>query len=203
MELQTGITVDNIHAHSKKVRMMYISCLGFIVIGVLILGSQLWMNSSSSEFLEGVLADSSEMLSPQYKGKTDDGQDFSITSKKAKELDDGTVFLSSPVANLFKGGEFSEFILDSVSGVYDGKEKTLTLKDNVALDDGDGNSFRASEIMLDLEKNIIYSDNKIDLSGKMGKITSDKGMEIKNDGDIIIFKGKSKMIINNVTKVIE
>ncbi len=104
------------------------------------------------------------------------------------------------MANLFENEEWSSFILDSVSGLYDNKEKILTLTDDVAIDDNEGNSFSASEIKVDLEKNTISSDNKIDLEGKMGKITAD-GLEIKNEGDVIIFKGNAKMIINETTKV--
>ena len=53
---------------------------------------------------------------------------------------------------------------------------------------------------IDLEKNTIYSDKKIDLNGKIGKITAE-GMEIKKDENVIIFKGKVKMTINGSKKV--
>lgn len=200
MHLNSDINIYTIQGHSEKVRKAYIICLVLIGAGVLLLLIQLRLHASKNEAIDDVVVDSSEMLSPQYKGVTEDGQDFLITSQKAKELEDGVVLLSSPVANLFEDSDLASFVLDSVSGVYDDNEKILTLVDNVELDDNDGNSFKASEVKVDLEKNVIYSDNKIDLSGKIGRITAD-GLEIQDEGNMIIFKGKSKMIINDTTKV--
>lgn len=200
MALKEEINIDNIYQHSKRVQRLYKICIGFIVLGVLILGVQLIMNSNpSADDGSEIVADSSEMLAPQYRGKTEDGYEFLITSEKAKEIEDGLILLSSPIANVFEDEKLSNFILDSVSGLYDSEEKILMLSESVELDDDEGNSFKASEIKLDLEKNVISSDNKIDLNGKIGKITAD-GLEIQGKGDVIIFKGKSKMIINEMQR---
>ena len=195
MALKSEINIDTIHEHSKRVRIAYKTCIALIIAGVCILLIQLWVRSSSEDLMDDIISDSSEMIAPQYRGKTEGGQEFLITSEKAKELDDGQVLLSSPVANLFEDEDWSNFVLDAMSGIYNDKEKTLTLVEDVELDDDDGNRLKASEIKVDLEKNTISSDNKIDLSGKIGKINAD-GLEIKEGGDIIIFKGKAKMIIN-------
>ncbi|MCV6599735.1 MAG: LPS export ABC transporter periplasmic protein LptC [Alphaproteobacteria bacterium] len=197
MELDLNENIEIMHKHSRRVHHVYILCIVLIIIGVLILGVELFKNSSPSDNSAKISGNSSEIIEPKYLGKTEKGQGFEITSDKARELKEGVILLYAPQAMLFDEDDNPGFGLDSISGVYDNNEKTLTLNENVELDDEEGNSLKAKDVKLDLDKNIIYSDNKIDLSGKIGKITAD-GLEIKGDEKIIIFKGKSKMIINNI-----
>jgi hypothetical protein len=159
------------------------------------------MSSSSNYADEKIMtANPSEMVAPKYEGFTDDGQAFVITSNNAQDLGDGLVLLNSPVANLLESKELSNLVLDSTSGMYDDKNKILTLNENVELGDEEGNKFFTSELKIDLQKNMIFSDNKIDLTSKTGKITAD-GLQIMKNGNLIIFKGKSKLIINDVKNI--
>jgi len=181
-----------------KLKILYVLGIFLIVFLIIFLFLDFHLRNKEKE-LEPVLPkidfDNPAMLSPEYKGFSDDGKEFIIKSIKAVELEDGTILLNSPVANLLQSENLPSFILDSTEGEYDKKEKTLKLIGEVDLDDSKGNKFKASEIQVDLKKNIIYSDNNVDLSSEMGKISS-QGLEIKDKGQVIIFKGKSKMIIN-------
>lgn len=185
--------------HSRLAKVVYFSCVILIALGILLLLVQLFSRSSKIEEID-MTANSSEMIAPQYKGKTSEDNEYLIVSKKATEMEDGVVLLSSPVANLFDNEKANNFVLDSVSGLYDDNKKILSLINEVEIEDEEGNKFKTKEIKVDLEKNIIYSENKIDLEGKIGKIEASKGLEIKDDGNTIIFKGKSSLIINDSEK---
>jgi len=194
------IDIVAVKKHSKFIKSIYILCIALICLGLLVLVMQMSSSKKSYEGEDVIVANSSEMIKPQYKGKTDDNSEYLIISNKAKEIKDGIVLLNSPVANLSDENSQNNFILDSLSGIYDDNKKILTLTDGVKLNDGDGNQFYSSKVQMDLQKNIIYSNNKIDLEGKVGKIRAEDGFEIRDNGDVLIFKGKTNLYIEEVKK---
>ena len=91
------------------------------------------------------------------------------------------------------------FFLKSLEGEFDQNNQKIHLFEDVYLKNLEGLSFKTESAYIDLETNDIYGNVKTFGFNNNGKISS-QGFKIKDQGDIITFKGPANLIINNGKK---
>ena len=89
--------------------------------------------------------------------------------------------------------------LNSREGEFDQNNQKIHLYENVYLKNLEGLSFKTESAYIDLETNDIYGNVKTFGFNNNGEISS-QGFKIKDQGNIITFKGPTNLIINHGKK---
>ena len=135
------------------------------------------------------------MINPRFQGADKDRQTFSITADIAKNLLKGgkSIELEMPKADIsLEDGSW--LVLTAKSGIYERKNETLTLNDQVNLFHDSGYEFRTESAVIDLTKGTASGAVSVLGQGPFGNLKAE-GFHLVDKGKTIYFIGKSKLTI--------
>jgi lipopolysaccharide export system protein LptC len=135
------------------------------------------------------------MVNLHYSGVDKHNRPFTVTAEAARqrpEVDD-LVELEGPKADMTTEGD-SWFALNSYTGLYRPQSQLLDLFGNVDVFQDKGNEFVTDSAHIDMAKGTAEGSDPIEGHGPFGTIKAE-GFRIENQGDVIIFTGKTELLL--------
>ena len=135
------------------------------------------------------------MLNAHYSGVDENNQPFNVTADMATQApgNKDVIELQHPEANIkTTGGEV--VALSARIGHYDREVETLDLNGTVHLTHDKGFEITTESATVDLKDGSAAGDDAVSGQGPAGELQSE-GFRLREKGQIIIFTGKSRMLI--------
>jgi len=135
------------------------------------------------------------MLNLHYSGRDRHDRPYTITADAARqrvEVDD-LVELEGPKADMMTEND-TWLALAAYSGTYHPQSQLLDLFGDVELFQDKGNEFKTDSAHIDLAKGSAEGNDAISGQGGFGSIEAE-GFRIENQGDVIIFTGKARLVL--------
>ena len=134
----------------------------------------------------------------RYRGHTESGKKFEVIATAAIERSDnpGDIDLSEPIATIFSG-DGSTLNITSQTGAYSQTGGKVALRGNVVVTDSSRAMTMETEM---LDANLSSGEMRTTADVR---VTSDtalvlaEGMKVFDQGELIVFSGKSKMTLHN------
>jgi len=135
------------------------------------------------------------MVNLHYAGVDKHGRPFTVTADTARqrpEVDD-LVELEGPKADTTTAGN-TWIALTAYTGLYRPQSQLLDLFGNVEVFQDKGNEFVTDSAHVDMGKGNAQGDDPVEGHGSFGSIKSE-GFRIESQGDVIIFTGKTELLL--------
>ena len=140
------------------------------------------------------------IIEPKFLGLNKNKKPFLVKANKAEKISNQeNVYKLQKPSGEMKDNKGTMFFLNSLEGEFDQNNQKIHLYENVYLKNPEGLSFKTESAYIDLETNDIYGNVKTFGFNNNGKISS-QGFKIKDQGNIITFKGPTNLIINHGKK---
>ena len=140
------------------------------------------------------------IIEPKFLGLNKNKKPFLVKASKAEKISNQeNVYKLQKPSGEMKDNKGTMFFLNSLEGEFDQNNQKIHLYENVYLKNLEGLSFKTESAYIDLETNDIYGNVKTFGFNNNGEISS-QGFKIKDQGNIITFKGPTNLIINNGKK---
>jgi len=135
------------------------------------------------------------LVSPSFIGIDKKKNPFKVSASKAskKNKSENIFDLIYPKGEL--KSEDSNFYLEGKKGIFYKPEKILKLFGDVKFSDKDMFLFNTTEAIIDFKTKTIIGNKKINGAKRNSKISSE-GFYIEQKTNKILFKGKSKLVLN-------
>lgn len=137
------------------------------------------------------------VVSPRYVGVDNDDQPYAVMARRAVSPAEGSgqINMQDPEAEItLRSGRF--ITLRSDAAVYFDAADELQLDENVRLTRDDGYTFVTSTARAMLSDGWIEGHQPVQGMGPGGTIEAE-GFRIEDDGDTVIFTGRSKLVLTN------
>ena len=139
-----------------------------------------------------------ELTGAQYRGRTESGRRFEIIAATARETSEtpGNIDLNDIVARVYsQNGALIN--IKSREGAYSKNGSKVNLVGDVVVLDAERKMrLETQELLADLSSGDMKSDAAVRVTGEGSLVIAD-GMQVYDNGELIIFNGKPKMILNN------
>jgi lipopolysaccharide export system protein LptC len=135
------------------------------------------------------------MVQPHYSGLDRQNRPYILTADAAMQVprSDGLVTLDGPKADLTtNSGNWVQISGDT--GTYDSQPQLLDLFGNVQLYQDRGNEFHTDSAHIDITNGTAEGHDPVEGQGPFGHVTA-KGFTMYNRGDVIIFSGKTNIVL--------
>lgn len=135
------------------------------------------------------------MVNLHYSGRDRRDRPYTVTADAARqrpEVDD-LVELEGPKADMTTDND-TWLALTAYSGIYRPQAQLLDLFGDVELFQDKGNEFKTDSAHIDMANGSADGDDPIEGHGGFGTIEGE-GFRIKDKGDIIIFTGKARLVL--------
>jgi lipopolysaccharide export system protein LptC len=135
------------------------------------------------------------MVQPRYSGLDRQNRPYILTADAAMQIprSDGLVTLDGPKADLTtNSGNWVQISGDT--GTYDTQPQLLDLFGNVQLYQDRGNEFHTDSAHIDIPNGTAEGHDPVEGQGPFGHVTA-KGFTMYNRGDVIIFSGKTNIVL--------
>lgn len=137
------------------------------------------------------------MESPHLSGYTPDQRPYEMWAKTAvQDVTDPNHVELNKVRTRLLMQDGSTVFLDSLSGLFDNKGQTLDLQKDIFLKTTSGYEARLSQAHIDMAKNTVESDQRVDVKLTNGTLSSDR-LRITGGGDLIVFEGNVVMHLDH------
>ena len=140
-----------------------------------------------------------QVTNPEYNGQDDKGHPYNVTA--ARVIQEGmtpgasAMTLQAPKAKLMMDEQNGKQIdVQANTGHYDPAKKILKLDGAVKVMHSDGYQLNMQEAVVDLNDRRTVSNHPVTGSGPNGQLSGEK-LEVLDNGDHIILRGKSKVVL--------
>ena len=135
------------------------------------------------------------MINPRFIGIDKENLTYSITADFARNLTFGTpsVELEMPKADIALN-DGTWLVLTAKNGVFEEAKNTLNLAGAVNLFHDSGYEFQTKKAEIDLKKGLVWGNEAVRGQGPFGELQG-QGFNMFNKGKVIVFTGRSKLII--------
>lgn len=180
-------------------KILFFIAFALIVLTFLNRSIQKFTNLNNEYQFDSIKSDQ-VIIEPKFLGLNKNKKPFLVKAKKAEKINNQeNVFKLQEPSSEMKDNKGTSFFLDSLQGEFDQNNQKIHLYQNVNLKNLEGLSFKTESAYIDLETNDIYGNVKTFGVNNNGEISS-QGFKIKDQGNIITFKGPTNLIINNGKK---
>lgn len=180
-------------------KILFFIAFALIVLTFLNRSIQKFTNLNNEYQFDSIKSDQ-VIIEPKFLGLNKNKKPFLVKAKKAEKINNQeNVFKLQEPSSEMKDTKGTSFFLDSLQGEFDQNNQKIHLYQNVNLKNLEGLSFKTESAYIDLETNDIYGNVKTFGVNNNGEISS-QGFKIKDQGNIITFKGPTNLIINNGKK---
>ena len=134
------------------------------------------------------------LVKPIFMGLNKKEQPFIVSASKATRMKEtsNTFFLDNPTGEILIDED--KYFLSGKKGVYEKNIQKLKINGDVKFKNKSDLNFSTTEIFFDFKEQILFGKEKVHGYRNNSKITS-QGIKILNKKDMIIFTGKTKLLI--------
>ncbi len=188
------MTLEQARKRSSMVamlRMLFTACAA-VAVGVMVghlAANAVTRSPNSIEKLSG--DEVVTMVNPRFTGRDITGKAFVITADTAQRRPGGgdQIDLANPELVSEDGT-----VVKAPSGLYDQKDQTLALYEDVQLRNAKGYEFRSTSAKMYVEEGRVDGIEPLSGSGPLGDVRSDT-YEIVDEGDRVVLSGRVQMTI--------
>ncbi len=140
------------------------------------------------------------MEAPKLKGYSNDNLPYDLSASRAVQdlKKPGLIALENIQASIpMEAGIFAD--IGALTGVYDTDKEWLSLEKKIVVSRQDGSVIRLSTAEIDLSNGRLTSLNPVSVTTLNSNISADQ-VEVLENGSIIVFKQRVRMILNPATK---
>jgi lipopolysaccharide export system protein LptC len=136
-----------------------------------------------------------DLVDAKYEGTDKRGRAYTLAAERATRTvaEPDVAILSHPKADIMLGDD-QWLAVHAKKGAFDTKNKTLKLTDDVTFFHDSGYEMHLAQMTVDLKSETVQTQSAVQIQGPAAKLNA-HGLEIKNQGDIIIFKGPATLTI--------
>ena len=134
----------------------------------------------------------------RYRGHTETGKRFEVIATAAVEQSDnpGYIDLSEPIATIFSN-DGNTLNITSRTGAYSQTRSGVALRGNVIVtDSGRGMTMETEILDANLSTGDLQTTTDVRVTSDTALVLAE-GMQVFDEGDLIVFSGKSKMTLHN------
>ncbi len=138
----------------------------------------------------------------RYRGHTISGKKFEVIATAAIERSDnpGDIDLSQPIATIFSE-DGTTLNITSHKGTYYQTGGDVALRGNVIVtDSGRGMTMETEMVDANLSSGNLHATTDVRVSSETALVLAE-GMQVFDEGDLILFSGKSKMTLHNTAAI--
>lgn len=138
-----------------------------------------------------------KVVNARFTGRDRNDQPYVLTADEARQpnTNSNRVQLKNPKADItLKSGAW--VAATAPRGVYSTEDSVLTLDGGISLYRDDGYEIRTRSATIDLGRGTARGANRVVGSGPSGTLAA-KGFRILNEGQRLLFTGKSKLVLPN------
>lgn len=180
-------------------KIFFFGAFALIVLTFLTKSIQKFTNLNNEYQFESNKSDQ-VIIEPKFLGLNKNKKPFLVKAHRAEKISNQeNVYKLKKPSGEMKDNKGTMFFLNSLEGEFDQNNQKIHLYENVYLKNLEGLSFKTESAYIDLETNDIYGNVKTFGFNNNGEISS-QGFKIKDQGNIITFKGPTNLIINNGKK---
>ena len=180
-------------------KIFFFGAFALIVLTFLTKSIQKFTNLNNEYQFESNKSDQ-VIIEPKFLGLNKNKKPFLVKAYRAEKISNQeNVYKLQKPSGEMKDNKGTMFFLNSLEGEFDQNNQKIHLYENVYLKNLEGLSFKTESAYIDLETNDIYGNVKTFGFNNNGKISS-QGFKIKDQGNIITFKGPTNLIINHGKK---
>ena len=187
--------------YSRFVNLMKVLLPAAAAVLVVLVGAWPHLQTKDDRFrigfsaLKARNAEDPAMINARYMGTDKNALPFSITADIAKNLVKGTakVELEMPKADMTLD-DGTWLVLTAETGIYSRETRTLDLVGAVNLFHDSGYEIRTAKARIDFIQGAATGREPVRGHGPFGELVSE-GFDLKNKGKIILFTGKSKLVL--------
>ncbi len=133
------------------------------------------------------------METPHLSGYSTDKRPYELWAKAAiQDLADPDHLELDTIRAKVMMEDRSTITLDARTGYYDSKQQLLDLKKDIFLQSSTGYEAKLSQAHIDMAKNVMTSDEHVDVKLLNGTLTADR-LRILNGGEVVRFEGNVVM----------
>jgi lipopolysaccharide export system protein LptC len=176
--------------------------LAAVLLGVVLAWPRLTerAESLSVEFttLDRGQADLGSVINPRYVGVDDQNQPYTVTADMATEMGDGTdrMKLTNPKGDIVQNtGRWMSVTSDI--GYITNRNQRVELEHDVMLYRDDGFQFETARAFIRMDEDHAYGEEPVKGQGDGMEITSSSGFDVMDGGGVIVFRGKSHLILHD------
>ena len=138
------------------------------------------------------------MESPHLSGYTPDQRQYELWAKTAvQDLTDPDHVELNKLRTKLLMQDGSTVFLDARTGLFDNKAQTLDLRKDIFLKTTSGYEARLTQAFIDLAKNTVDSEERVDVKLTNGTLSSDR-LHITEGGAVMRFEGNVVMHLDHV-----
>ena len=137
-----------------------------------------------------------------YRGHTESGKKFEVIATTAIERSNnpGNIDLSQPIATIFSN-DGSTLNITSETGTYSQSVSNVALRGDVIVTDSGRNITMKTEMVdANLSSGNLHTATAVQVSSKTVLVLAE-GMQVFDEGELIVFNGKSKMTLHNADAI--
>ncbi len=129
------------------------------------------------------------LITPRFYGQSNEGRSFMITARSAvrDDKDPRRIILEDPALTLDLGSP-TPTRMTAKNGVYRQDDFSLSLKNDVRLDDGAGYRFASEGAFVDTKTGDVTGETTMNGEGPSGQVQS-RAYSVYDKGDRIVFRG--------------
>ncbi len=129
------------------------------------------------------------LITPRFYGQSNEGRSFMITARSAvrDDKDPRRIILEDPALTLDLGSP-TPTRMTAKNGVYRQDDFSLSLKNDVRLDDGAGYRFASEGALVDTKTGDVTGETTMNGEGPSGQVQS-RAYSVYDKGDRIVFRG--------------
>jgi lipopolysaccharide export system protein LptC len=142
-----------------------------------------------------------QMVNPRYAGVDREGRPFVVTAASGRQIPDrqDLMSLQGPRADIKTHGG-AEINVAAIRGVYQAQAQLLDLFGDVTLTHQNGTRFVTQTARVDAAANTAQGSDPVEGHGPSGDLKA-QGFRVLNQGETVIFTGKSEMLLRGAKPV--
>jgi lipopolysaccharide export system protein LptC len=138
------------------------------------------------------------MESPHLAGYTPDQRPYELWAKTAvQDVTNPDLVELNKLRTKLLLQDGSTVFLDSLTGLFDNKQQTLDLHQDIFLQTSTGYEARLSQAFVDMGKGTVTSDEHVDVKLTNGTLSSDR-LRITGGGEVVRFEGNVVMHLDHL-----
>lgn len=189
--------------HSRRVRVLRIGIPLAVVAGLGLILTAVWFNPLRAitripADIAGLVISGTRvtMQQPRLSGYTKDGNPYELNAHTAEQdITKPTLVELRELRADVAMQDNSKVKISALNGLYDTKDETLKLRNNILLVSSTGYEGRLSEASVDVRKGIIISEKPVEVKLLNGTLDANR-LEVTESGDLVRFHSGVKMIMN-------
>lgn len=170
-----------------------------VIVAVLIVrltsGTSQVQNLASQPAAEKTTPGLIELVKPKYEDVDDKGRPYTVTADKATRAvnEPDVVTFTNPVADITLADN-SWLAVNAKTGIFDHKNDTLDLKDDVTIFHDSGYELHTQELRLYLKLKTASTTLPVQAQGPIGTIAA-QNMTVFDQGNLIVFGGPATLTL--------